>query len=124
MKLRIQNNSVRLRLTQKEVAALRDQGIVECAIQFLEGRRLGYSVASPPDATGVSVAWKDDSICVTLPRETVNKWAGSPEITIEGFESGVQVLVEKDFKGLHQPAERDPDSYPHPRAGSGAAIGD
>ena len=34
MKLRIQGNSLRLRLTQKEVACLRDRGCVESLIEF------------------------------------------------------------------------------------------
>jgi hypothetical protein len=123
MKLRIQNNSVRLRLTQKEVVSLRDRRLVECAIRFPAGRKLGYSVASSSDATEISVAWKDGSICVTLPHVTVNEWAGSGEITIEGSDSGVQILVEKDFQGLHKPAERDPDSYPHPLAGTTTTTG-
>lgn len=123
MKLRIQNNSVRLRLTQKEVACLRDLGLVECATQFPGGRRLGYSVASLPNATGISVAWKDDSICVTLPSVVTNEWARSGEITIEGSDSGVQILVEKDFQGLHKPADRDPDSYAHPLAGTEPTAG-
>ena len=123
MKLRIQNNSVRLRLTQKEVASLRDTGLVECAIQFPAGRKLGYSAASSQGATEISVAWKDDSICVILPQTMVNEWAESGEITLEGCDSGVRILVEKDFQGLHKPAERDPDSYPHPLAGTATTTG-
>ena len=53
MKLRIQGNLLRLRLTQKEVARLHDQGLVESAIQFPPGRALSYSVASSPDAAEV-----------------------------------------------------------------------
>ena len=48
MKLRIQNNLLRFRLTQKEVERLLDDGLVESAIRFPTGRELCYSVASLP----------------------------------------------------------------------------
>ena len=42
MKLRIQGNSLRLRLTQKEVALVRNRGLVESLIEFAPGRSLVY----------------------------------------------------------------------------------
>ena len=114
MKLRIQGNLLRLRLTQTEVACLRDRGLVESAIRFSPGRALRYSVASSPDAAEVCVDYEGDSICVVLPRAVATGWA---ESTIEGSpNSGVQIMVEKDFQCLHKPAEREPDAYPHPLA--------
>ncbi len=50
MKLRIQGNLMRLRLTQQEVARLRDHKLVECAIRFQSGRAFSYLLASSPDA--------------------------------------------------------------------------
>jgi hypothetical protein len=116
MKLRIQGNLLRFRLTQKEVAHLRERGLVECAIRFPTGRALCYSVASSPQAE-VSVDYEGDSICVMLPRAVATAWAESSQVTIEGSRnSDVQILVEKDFQCLHKPSERDPEAYPHPLA--------
>jgi hypothetical protein len=117
MKLRIQGNLLRLRLTQKEVARLHDQGLVESAIQFPLGRALSYSVASSPDAAEVSVDYQGDSISVVLPRAVETAWAESSQVTVEGHgNSGVQILVEKDFQCLHKPEDLDPDAYPNPLA--------
>ena len=58
MKLRIQGNLVRLRLTQQEVARLRDHKLVECAIRFQSGRAFSYLLASSPDAPEVSVDYE------------------------------------------------------------------
>jgi hypothetical protein len=117
MKLRIQGNSLRLRLTQKEVACLHDHGLVECAIRFPLGRMLGYSVASSEDAAEVSVDYEGDSICVVLPSAVETAWAESSQVTIEGpRDLGVQVLVEKDFQCLHKPSEPDLEAYPNPLA--------
>jgi hypothetical protein len=117
MKLRIQGNKLRLRLTQKEVGCLRDHGLVECAIRFPPSRALCYSVASSPDAAEVYVNYEGDSICVMLPRPVATAWAESSQVSLEGSGGvGVQILVEKDFQCLHKPGERDPDAYPHPLA--------
>ena len=118
MKLRIQGNQVRFRLTQNEVTCLLEHGLVESAIRFPMGRELCYSVASLPHATEVSVDYLDDSIFVALPSPVVTEWAGSGQVSIEGpRSSSVEILVEKDFQCLHKPAERDPDAYPNPLAG-------
>jgi hypothetical protein len=117
MKLRIQENVLRLRLTQPEVARLVEHGLVENAIRFPMGRELCYSVASLPYATEVSVDYLDDSIFVALPSPVVTEWAGSGLVSIEGpRNSSVQILLEKDFQCLHKPSERDPDAFPNPLA--------
>jgi len=117
MKLRIQGNSLRFRLTKKEVACLHDSGRVEAAVRFPAGRDLRYSVASSPDAAEVSVDYSCDSICVLLPREVATAWTESSQVSIRGSRNqGVEILVAKDFQCLHKPAERDPDGYPHPLA--------
>ena len=117
MKLRIQGNVLRLRLTQKDVACLHDRGVVESAIRFPLGRTLSYSVATSPDAAEVSVNYAGDCICVELPRSVETAWAESSQVTIEGpGNAAVQILVEKDFQCLHKPGHQDPDAYPNPFA--------
>jgi hypothetical protein len=52
---------------------------------------------------------------VLLPRGVATAWAESSQVSIVGSRHpNVEVLIEKDFKCLHKPAERDPDAYPHP----------
>jgi hypothetical protein len=116
MKLRIQGDSLRLRLTQSEVASLHSGGRVDCAIRFPAGRSLGYSVVSSPEATAVCVSYAGDSICVVLPHAVVAAWAESNEVTIQGTDSGLRILVEKDFQCLHQPADATPGAFPNPLA--------
>jgi hypothetical protein len=117
MKLRIQGNLLRLRLTQNEVTRLHDHKVVECAIQFPSGRALSYLLANSPDAPEVAVDYEGDSIRIVVPRAVATAWAESTEVTIEGSRNScVQILIEKDFQCLHKPGERDPDAYPNPLA--------
>ena len=114
MKLRIQDNSLRLRLNQKEVARLGEQGLVESAIQFSADRVLRYSVSVSRDLEKPAVQYEANSICVFLPEAVAKLWINSHEIAIESVHSGVQLLVEKDFRCLHQEGAADPEAYPHP----------
>jgi hypothetical protein len=117
MKLRIQGNSLRFRLTQTEVACLHDSGRVEAAVRFPAGRDLRYAIECSPDAAEVSVDYACNSISVLLPRAVATAWAESSQVSIVGSRHlSVQVLVEKDFQCLHKPAERDPDAYANPLA--------
>ena len=117
MKLRIQGNLLRLRLTQKEVACLHDHALVESCIQFPLGRTLTYSVAASPDAAEVSADYDANSIRVVLPHAVASAWAESSQVAIEGSPGlAVQILVEKDFQCLHKPGHEDPDAYPNPLA--------
>lgn len=116
MKLRIQDNSLRLRMNRKEVAALRERGVVECGIRFPGGRTLRYSVAVAESAGSVTAGFEGDALWVRLPAGAAVRWAESDQVTIEGADSGVQILVEKDFQCLHRPEDREPDNYPNPQA--------
>ena len=117
MKLRIQGNLLRLRLTQKEVTSLLDHGLVEFALRFQSGRALSYNLASSPYAPEVAVDYEGDSIRIVVPRAVATAWAESTEVTIEGSRNScVQILIEKDLQCLHKPSERDPDAYPNPLA--------
>jgi len=115
MKLRIQGNSLRLRVTQKEVAQLRDAGRVESSVELTPGRPLLYALESSRRITAVTADFCDCTVHVSIPTNLVAEWAGSDQVGIEGrSQSGAQLLVEKDFQCLHQAAQGDPDAYPNP----------
>ena len=117
MKLRIQGDSLRLRLTQKEVAQLRAGSPVEASIHFASGRCLTYALATSADAAQVSADFDGACIRVTLPFRTMAEWADSSQVTIAGPENEpTALLIEKDFQCMHKPGEPDPDAYPNPLA--------
>jgi hypothetical protein len=117
MKLRIQENTLRFRLTQTEVALLRDAGHVESCITFAPGRALAYRLERSVQELCIRVDFDDSVIRVTVPAGIVTGWADSDQVGIEASsEAGAQILIEKDFQCLHKPADRDPDGYPNPLA--------
>jgi hypothetical protein len=117
MKLRISGNSLRLRLTRKEVAQLQDGGRVESRIEFAPGNSLAYVLERSPETNAVSAAFDGRAIVVTVPTPLMVEWAEGDRVSIEGAPQGnLQLLIEKDFQCLHKPDQRDPDAYPNPLA--------
>ena len=115
MKLRIQGNSLRLRLSQKEVALVRNRGLVESHIEFAPGHSLIYRLEGSPIVETISATFDGRAIRVTIPMEQMTDWVESDRVGVEArSQTGVQLLVEKDFKCLHRSVEQEPDAYPHP----------
>jgi hypothetical protein len=122
MKIRIKGNSIRLRLSQKEVSALsQGEAIME------------RTVFSPMDAFEYALeSWhldvaeakfEKERITVMLPEQAVTKWAGTEEVSLQYTQDngadGLRILVEKDFACLaEREGEDESDNYPHPNTGN------
>jgi hypothetical protein len=125
MKLRLQSNSIRLRLKRAEVAKLAETGSVEEKIIFGTGSGdvLHYIVESSDDVAKTCATLRNNCVRVQVPTKQVRQWAESDGIGIEGAvllgENGqLHVLIEKDFACLNGPEEQNVDTFPHPLAGS------
>ena len=122
MKLRIRDNSVRLRLTQGEVDTLRDTGMVSARTAFPGGREFRYEVESSPASVNPGALLSGGKITVRLPESSVRAWANSDQVSISGEQQHkngdkLTILVEKDFRCLAPRAgEDESDMYPHPSA--------
>jgi hypothetical protein len=127
MKLRIRGNSIRLRLTQAEVAALAEHGHVDESVSFVGGQMLIYAlvcsdVGSRPRSTLTTTNF-GARIEITVSADDVRKWAASQEtVALESSEvlttgDALRILVEKDFACLtERPHEDDADAFPNPKA--------
>lgn len=124
MKLRIHGNSIRLRLSQTDVAQFRDTGSVESEINFgVDGGRLIYRLLLDENGRQVSASFTGGEIVISLPKETAVNWAQSDEVGIEADRQlmdgngSLQILIEKDFACLNpRPGNEDANAYPHPLA--------
>ncbi len=125
VKLRIRDNSIRLRLTRGEVEQLRDEGVVQAVTSFPGGREFRYEVESSPASVNPGAFLSDNKVTVRLPESTVGAWAASEQVSIAGeqqHKNGEQlsILVEKDFTCLApREGEDESDMYPNPAAESG-----
>jgi hypothetical protein len=125
MKLRIRDNSIRLRLTRGEVETLREDGLVSCRTAFPGGRDFQYLLESSPASVNPAAFFSDCIMTVRLPETTVLAWATTEQVSIRGeqlLDDGekIDILVEKDFTCLApREGEDESDMYPHPDADSG-----
>lgn len=123
MKLRIRGNTLRLRLTQTEVATLADAGEVCEHTAFGGGSALCYCLRADARASRVAARFADGRIDVAVPAAIVAHWATSEQVSIEaeqptGGDAPLALLIEKDFACLaERPGEDDSDAFPHPSAG-------
>jgi hypothetical protein len=126
MKLRLQSNSVRLRLKRGEVDQLVKLGQVQETIIMGDGPddQLVYTLESSPKVFAPQVSLKKNHVLVEVPRDTAVHWATSDAVGIEtrisiGGGREVHVLVEKDFACLNDNEEQNRDAFPNPLAGTG-----
>ena len=119
MKLRIQGNSLRLRLSQSEVAQFSKTGFVEDSVQFAPGVSFAYTLESSSSIRAPQVAFQNGWLKFQLPSAIAMEWFTTDRVGISGeqpLESGktLSILIEKDFQCLHGDVQRDPDAYPNP----------
>lgn len=119
MKLRIQDASIRLRLTQGEVARFARQGRIEASTPFGTGGSLTYRLQTSADAQYLSARFDGRRIVVSVPSDAARRWTETDEVGIDAprhsEDETLEILVEKDFQCLHKDEpERNADAYPHP----------
>lgn len=122
MKLRIRGNSIRLRLTKSEVAEIGAGRMVEEAVEFgtEPARNFVYALVPAADAETPRAVFDGNRIAVFVPQKQASDWARTNQIGIEsenstGENSGLRILIEKDFACLEPRAgEEDADTFANP----------
>lgn len=120
MKLRLHNNSIRLRLRRGEIARFGETGRVEGAFELGEalGQRVVYALVRDDAAACVGVQVAGNRITVSMPPSLVTELVATDRIAVSGEQATghgntVTILVEKEFQRAHA-REPDPDLYPNP----------
>lgn len=120
MKMRVRGNSIRLRLTQSEVAEFGKGGLVEEVIEF-GTNELIYVLESRADTENITAEFKGNRVVITVPQQKAEHWTNSNEVGIKaeqdiGGDRTLRLLIEKDFACLEQrgDGEEDTDTFPNP----------
>jgi hypothetical protein len=116
VKLRLQGNMLRLRLTRSEVDRFHETGSVEEAIQFPDGAGLVWTLESSGMVAAPQASYGSRGIRVLVPASLVHAWATSNEVGIYSADStSPAISIEKDFQCLHDAVSAD--AFPNPAAG-------
>lgn len=125
MKLRIRDNSIRLRLTRGEVDSLRADGLVKASTAFPAGLEFRYELESSPAVVQPDASFSDRVITVRVPEAMALAWASTEQVSMQAehfLDNGgkLTILVEKDFTCLApREGEDESDMFPNPQADSG-----
>lgn len=120
MKLRVRENSIRLRLLQSEIKTLEKNGIVSENITFSATQKLVYTIRISKDSSEISARFEDNKIAVKIPAQTARHWIETDLVGLEmeqkiDNEMTLKILIEKDFVCLERPFDKDnTDAFPHP----------
>lgn len=121
MKIRIKGDSIRFRLSQSDVATVRDRGVLLETTSFPNGGLFDYSLNFEPVAD-INAFVLENGIQVVIPESEGIAWCGSEQVGISAaldLPSGGQlsVLIEKDFACMQvREGEDESDLYPNPNA--------
>lgn len=123
MKLRMRDNSVRLRLLRDEVDALaRGQRIVETvAFGPSPAPHFAYAINSESVSDAVRATFDGGCIEVFVPAVLVRQWANSEQVGIECRQpcaqgQSLEILIEKDFACLQpRDGDEDNDTFANPK---------
>lgn len=118
MKLRLKDNTVRVRINQSELRGLINSGWIESRTDFAPGQSLIYRLLACEDDV-VSARMDACAIQIEIPRTRLLHWAATPDLSLsaENFWPGgsVQVLIEKDLGcAKPRPGEDPAEAFPAP----------
>jgi len=124
LKIRIHDNSIRLRLNRDEVDQIGRNETVACSTLFPTGERFGYTLLSSAAAHATTASMVNGTITVTLTEKESQHWAlTETEVSIAVAtpiaEGSLALLIEKDFECL-DPREGEDQSnrFKNPKAAS------
>jgi len=124
MKLRITSNSLRLRISQSDLARFMQSGQIEETIHFAAdaAAQLSYALEQSDTAREISLVYQPQSVTVSIPSAAARDWAGGNRVGIYGdVDVGIYkltVTVEKDFACLDGTNRENIDTFPNPQKGT------
>jgi len=113
MKLRLLDDSIRLRLSRNEVVAAEEQGIVESRTRFPDGSVFTFALEALENDANARASYTTDRLVVKLPAPDIAAWAFddaavSLRSELELPQGGcLRILVEKDFRCLSPRDDED-----------------
>jgi hypothetical protein len=119
MKIRINGNSVRIRLSKPEVELFGDTGYLASQTEF--GDATFTYVLERTSGETFSASFQNNTITMSVPQSWAKEWVETNRVGFEGAMpigngKSLYLLLEKDFKCLDDSIEGQADNYDNPLA--------
>jgi hypothetical protein len=112
MKIRINGNSVRFRLTRSDVKQLAITALLEEKVDF-GGQSLIYAIRLG-NGKDLTSSFQNNTITLFMPERMIGELADTDAVGFENRNGDLRLLVEKDFTCMDNVAEDQSDNYPNP----------
>lgn len=96
MKIRIESNTLRLRLRKSEIDVLEADHVVSDVISF-GSKSLIYRLKIN-EVEQIESSFSDNIISVSLPKELALEWINSDLVSLQNDTVSPKILIEKDFQ--------------------------
>ena len=116
MKLRINKQSIRLRIDQDDLVELSNTGKVDEELGNEALGKFGFSLIRS-DQTDIGAQISAGAIIITIPQAHIAEWVDTDRVGFEQEISGVRILLEKDFQCLtERPNENESRNFANPKS--------
>jgi hypothetical protein len=121
MKLRITPNSLRLRVSQSDLARLIQSGRIEETIRFAadSNAKWSYALEHSENQKEISIAHHAQAVTVSIPSDSARDWATGDQVgiyaDIDIGPARLSIIVEKDFACLDGSDRENIDTFPNPQ---------
>lgn len=112
MKIRIKENTIRLRLSKTDVSIFTQHGYIEKTTMF--GNNIFIYALEQCKADQLTATFNNSKITLHMPVAMTTEWQATERIGFEGYDGNLFMLIEKDFQCLDNVAEDQSDNYPNP----------
>jgi hypothetical protein len=116
-----------LRLSQGEIRALLEEGLVEERVPFASGADLVYRLRRDAATDEITASFRNGILEIRVPEGTAREWCTTELVTLAHEQAlpdgSLRITLEKDFACLApREGEDESDNFPHPQAGSGTTC--
>lgn len=116
MKIRCEQDSIRLRLRRSEIAQLRQEAWLRTSVHFPDGHEFAWELSLDENSPNLGAGFSDGCMRISLPADVARHWIDTDQVSIEmshplAHGGRLQVLVEKDFPCKDRPEENAGDFF-------------
>lgn len=131
MKLRIQGNSLRIRVGRSELAHFLSEGRITDTVRFTPAPEASLTYAlevSHSETSQTQVRYSPQEVAVILGSRQVAEWRLETEVGIYtrvpiGAGDSLEVIIEKDFACLDRSDEDNKDTFANPLTATNCQVG-
>jgi hypothetical protein len=112
MKLRLEGNSIRLRVRKSDLIKLHTEGSIKEGLIFPNSLYFNYQLITDKNAETIDAQLSTEAMTVSIPLSMATNWLNSDAVGLEHtLSSGLFILIEKDFPCTDRPWEDTSDTF-------------